>query len=300
MDDFFERLNAGRPVIIDGGTGSEMEKRGAKMEEKGWSASCTLTAPNLLRAIHEDYIRAGAEVIIANTFSTSKHVLEQCGIGHQFEEMNATAVRIALESRDNVAQRPVWVAGSISTTTFAPDSHVDTATLQTNWEHQAEILAESGIDFFMLEMMNHIEKTCIAYDAASKTGLPVIVGYNTHTDVAGEVQLGLLGSYHKDRGTLAEAIQALPDGVPMITIMHSLTTDIPASLDVIHANYSGPSGAYAHWGEFVMPNWQFNDMISAEAYADEAQKWVDAGVKLIGGCCGIGPDHIQELAKRFG
>ena len=79
MADFFERLKGDKPVIIDGGTGTEMEKRGAKMEDKGWSASCTLTAPDLLRSIHEDYIKAGAEVIITNTFSTAKHVLGMRG-----------------------------------------------------------------------------------------------------------------------------------------------------------------------------------------------------------------------------
>jgi len=301
MADFFERLKEDKPVIIDGGTGTEMEKRGAQMEEKGWSASCTLTAPDLLRNIHEDYIKAGAEVIITNTFSTSKHVLEACDLGDQFEEMNAAAVRIAREARDNAVEPnvAVWVAGSMSTITFKNGQQPDKATSQANFDRQAEILAEGGIDFFMLEMMNDIDNMMIAYNAAAKTGLPIIVGFNAYTNANGEIQLGM-GHSPDDRPTLAEGIQALPDGVPMITVMHSLTSDIPASLDIIHANFDGPSGVYAHWGEFVMPNWQFSDMISAEAYADEAQKWVDAGTRLIGGCCGIGPEHIRELTRRFG
>ena len=298
MADFFERLKEDKVVIIDGGMGTEMEKRGAKMEERGWSASCTLTDPDLLRTIHEDFIKAGAEVIITNTFSTSKHILDQCSIGDQFEEMNAAAVRIAREARDNAAERPVWVAGSMSAIVFTDDPLPDEKSYRENFERQAEILAEGGIDFFMLEMMNTIEQTRILYEAAARTGLPVIVGFNSHTNESGEIQLGM-GHYPSGRPLLAEGIQALPDGVPMITVMHSLTSDIPASLDVIHANYDGPSGVYAHWGEFIMPNWQFNDMISAEAYAGEAQKWIDAGTKLIGGCCGIGPEHIQELTRRF-
>lgn len=299
MADFFERLKQDKLVIIDGGTGTEMEKRGAKMEERGWSASCTLTSPDLLRNIHTDYISAGAEVIITNTFSTSRHVLADCGLGDQFEEMNAAAARIACEARDNAADKQVWVAGSMSTIAFEDNQRPDAATSQANFERQAEILASGGVDFFMLEMMSDIENTLIAYSAAAKTGLPIIVGFNAHTNVKGEIQLGM-GHYPDDRPTLAEGIQALPDDVPMITVMHSLTSDIPASLDVIHANFDGPSGVYAHWGEFVMPNWQFNDMISAEAYGQEAEKWVAAGTRLIGGCCGIGPEHIRELTRRFG
>ena len=299
MMDFLNRLKQDKLVIIDGGTGTEMEKRGAKMEERGWSASCTLTAPDLLRGIHEDYIKAGAEVIITNTFSTSRHVLEDCGLGDQFEEMNAAAARIACEARDNAAEGQVWVAGSMSTIAFEDNQRPDAATSQANFERQAEILATGGADFFMLEMMNDIDNMLIAYHAAAKTGLPVIVGFNAHTNANGVIQLGM-GHYPDGRPTLAEGIQALPDDVPMVTIMHSLTSDISASLDIIHANYDGPSGVYAHWGEFVMPNWQFNDMISAEAYGQEAEKWVAVGTKLVGGCCGIGPEHIRELKRRFG
>ena len=146
MVDFFERLKEDKVVIIDGGMGTEMEKRGAKMEERGWSASCTLTEPDLLREIHEDYIKAGAEMIITNTFSTAKHVLEDCGLGDRFREINAAAVRIAREARDNAAERPVWVAGSISTNWFTDEQEVTDDILRSNFEQQAEIFAESGID----------------------------------------------------------------------------------------------------------------------------------------------------------
>ncbi|MEM9777380.1 MAG: homocysteine S-methyltransferase family protein, partial [Chloroflexota bacterium] len=182
--------------------------------------------------------------------------------------------------------------------TFEHESKPDYVKLQADFDEQAKIIADSGADFFMLEMMNHIERTQICYDAAAKTGLPVIVGFNVWENHEGEIQLGM-HHYPPGRPTLAEGIQALPDDVPMITVMHSLTTDIPAALDVIHANYDGPSGVYAHWGKFVMPSWQFDGMISAQAYADEAEKWAAAGTQLIGGCCGISPVHIQELTKRF-
>ena len=186
----------------------------------------------------------------------------------------------------------------MSAVVFTDERQPKMEELQANFERQAEILAEGGVDFFTLEMMNDIEPTLIAYHAAAKTGLPVIVGFNAHTNGAGKIQLGM-GHYPSGGPLLSEGIQTLPDGVPMITIMHSLTSDIPASLEVIHANYDGPSGVYAHWGEFIMPNWQFNDMISEQAYGDAAEQWVAAGTRLIGGCCGIGPEHIQELTKRF-
>lgn len=205
MQDIQQRLAQNDLIIIDGGTGTEMEKRGARMEDKGWSASCTLTAPDLLRVIHEDYIRAGAEVIITNTFATAKYVMENCGLGEQFEAINAAACRIAREARDNAADRPVYIAGSMSTVTFWTEKP-EAAVLEHNFTRQAEILAEGGVDFFMLEMMHDIWDTRIALEAGLRTDLPVLVGYSTEIDEDGTVWL------QGKRATLAEAIQALPAG----------------------------------------------------------------------------------------
>ena len=74
-------LDSERVVIIDGGTGTELERRGAEMHEKAWCAMATLTAPDVLRDIHADYIRAGARVVTANTFSSNRNMLEPAGYG---------------------------------------------------------------------------------------------------------------------------------------------------------------------------------------------------------------------------
>lgn len=292
-----ERLLNGDVIIMDGGTGTEMEKRGVPMEEKGWSASSTIAQPDTLRQIHEDYIRAGADIIITNTFSTSRHVLEPCGLGDKFVEINSTAARLAVEARKNVADRDVWVAGSISTTTFGNEQPPQEVARQ-NFNEQADILAEGGVDFIVLEMMRDIEYTNIAVDAAQRTGLPIWIGYSTGINEEGRV---ILPFFRGGELTLAEALQAIStDVTPLVSIMHTLTEDIEPSLAVLKENWSGAMGIYAHSGEFVMPNWQFIDMITPEDYATEARKWVDAGVQMIGGCCGIGPDHIRVLRETIG
>ena len=291
-----ERINQGDVIIMDGGTGTEMEKHGVPMEEKGWSASSTIARPETLRQVHEEYIRAGADIIITNTFSTSRHVLEACDLSDKFELINTTAARIAVEARDNAADRPVYIAGSISTTTFGAEQP-SPAVAEINFNDQADILAEGGVDFFVLEMMRDIKYTNIAHQAAKRTGLPVWTGYSTNVDNNGTVQL------LDPQGdiTLAAAIQTLSiEETPLVCIMHSLTEDIEPSLSVLKENWSGPMGVYAHSGEFIMPNWQFIDMISPEAYAVEAQKWLAQGVQVIGGCCGIGPEHIQVLKEVIG
>ncbi len=141
-----------------------------------WSAAALDTHPETVRAVHEDYIRAGADVIIANTFSTARHVLEPAGLGDRVRALNRRAVALAQEARENAAAgRPVAVAGSISSfrTRVTP-----TGRLEGSFQEQAELLAEAGVDLIALEMMGNFEQAAPAIRAAASTGLPVWVGFS--------------------------------------------------------------------------------------------------------------------------
>src|SRR3954465_14154835 len=101
------------PIVIDGGMGSELEARGVPMDHEAWCGLPTPEGQAVGRAIHHDYVAAGADVIIANTFPTNRPALEAAGYGDRFEEANRAAVAAALAARD-AAGRPVTVAGSMS------------------------------------------------------------------------------------------------------------------------------------------------------------------------------------------
>lgn len=286
-----ERIARGDVIIMDGGTGTELEKRGVPMNDKAWNGAALLTHPHVIQEVHEDYIRAGADIIIANTFSTSRHVLEGAGVGQHFEELNAGAVKMARQARQ-VAARPVFIAGGISTTTFRK-AQPSPEVARVNFTDQADIFAEAGCDLIILEMMRDIEYTKIALKAARKTGLPVWVGFSTMMTEHGPALI-----FSKD--PLAKGVEAItPLGGSVMGIMHTLTEEIDDSLRILQEKWSGPTMIYAHSGDFIMPHWQFIDMISPEAYAAEAQKWVAQGVNIIGGCCGIGPEHIRVLKERL-
>jgi S-methylmethionine-dependent homocysteine/selenocysteine methylase len=156
---------------------------------------------------------------------------------------------------------------------------------------QAEILAQAGADLIMLEMMRDVEYTQAALDAAQSSGLPVWVGLSCRVDSYGEVRMW------NGEETLANVIQNLdiPKEDTLISIMHTLTEDIGSSLDVLMSIWDGFIGVYAHSGKFIMPDWQFIDMISPDDYAAAAHGWLEKGVLMVGGCCGIGPEHIRVL-----
>ena len=296
MSDLQQRLEGGEVVILDGATGTELETRGAPMDDAAWDAAALATHPDMVREVHEDYIRAGADVITTNTFATARHVLEPAGMGEQFRELNIRAVTLAKQARENAADGPLSIAGSISTmSAWDDDSHGPRAEqARANYREQAEILAESGVDVIALEMMRDLEQTTYAVEAAVATRLLVWVGFSCKTTDEGTVVL-----WDGDH-TLAEALEQIPSlGTSLVSIMHTLTEDAPPALREVTSRWSGPVGAYPHSGEFIMPNWQFIDMISPEDFATQAQGWLEMGVQLIGGCCGIGPEHIRLLKERL-
>jgi S-methylmethionine-dependent homocysteine/selenocysteine methylase len=296
MNDVQERLDGGEVVILDGAMGTELERRGVPMDDVAWSAAALGTHPLLVREVHEDYIKAGADVVITNTFATARHVLEPAGMGGQFRALNIRAVTLAKEARENVADGPVFIAGSISTMSARADNSYEPRAekARDNHREQAEVLAESGVDVIVLEMMRDPEQTNYAMEAAVATGLPVWVGFSCKTTDESTVVL------QDGNHTLAEALEQIPPlGASLVSIMHTLAEDTPAALREVTSHWQGPVGAYPHSGEFIMPNWQFINMVSPEDFTRKAQGWTGMGVQLVGGCCGIGPEHIRLLEERL-
>lgn len=294
--DLIDRVNAGGTVIMDGATGTELEKRGVPMDGAAWCAAALATHPDVVREIHEDYIRAGAEIVITNTFPVARHVLEPAGLGDRFRELNGLAARLAVEARENAADGEVYIAGSVST--FPPFlDHSRTLSekeARDNYLEQAEVLAESGVDLIVLEMMRDIEQTSYAIEAAVATGLPVWVGFSCKIKEDGTVVLW------DGETTIAAAFDHLSlDGVSLVAVMHTLVEDTKPALREVVGRWDGPVGAYPHAGRFVMPNWQFIDEITPEDFAEEATEWHALGARMLGGCCGIGPEHVRALTERF-
>ena len=108
------RLAEGGRVVLDGGTGTELERRGVSMDSQTWCGTAALDNIEVLEAIHRDYVTAQADVITANTYASSRLMLDLAGLGNQFETVNKAAVRAALRVRDHAGRNDVLVAGSLS------------------------------------------------------------------------------------------------------------------------------------------------------------------------------------------
>ena len=109
-------LETNRPVILDGGIGTELQRLGAPMDHEAWCAVALDTHPDLVRQVHRSYIDAGADIITVNTYATTRQALRSGGIEEKFFHWNSRAVQIAQEAlEDSAPGRDVLLAGSVST-----------------------------------------------------------------------------------------------------------------------------------------------------------------------------------------
>ena len=293
-----EKLARHQVVVIDGGTGSELQRRAVPMSEAAWSGLAVHSHPGVVRAVHEDYIAAGAEVIITNTFGTARFLLQSAGLGDEFERINRKAVQLAVEARD-ASGKHIAIAGSISNLPPAmraanyPPPEVELAALK----ELAAILADSGVDLIALEMMQDTRHAVRAMEAALETGLPVWLGVSCRrrSDGRGLVSFDLPGM------DFARPLDRLiPMGPSVVNIMHSEVAAVPRAIAMVRQRWSGALGVYPEIGDFSPSNWTFDAEATPDRLVEHARHWVDRGALLVGGCCGTTPAHISALARAFG
>ncbi|MGI9464701.1 MAG: homocysteine S-methyltransferase family protein [Aestuariivirgaceae bacterium] len=289
-DKVMHRIRGGGRILIDGATGTEIERRGVPQLDNAWNGGGALSHPDILRKVHEDYIRQGAEIVISNTFATSRHALRDAGVEDQFERFNSRGVELAIEAREQLQRPDVLVAGGISYWSWSGD-HPPLDALQDGVAQQAVIMAAAGADLLMLEMMVDIDRMMVTLEAAQASGLPVWAGLSCEPDAANAMCL-------VNGEPLSDALAALSgEGVPLVSIMHTEVGHIDACLDVMQDHWSGPIGVYAHTGDYADGKWIFDDTISPGDYAAGSRRWLARGVQVIGGCCGIRVDHIAALSE---
>ncbi len=306
---FLTHLATGRVLLLDGATGTELQRRGVQTALPLWSASALLQAPEVLQAIHSDYVAAGADIITTNTFRTHRRTLARAGLGERTHELTRLAVTLARQAARQV-DRQVFVAGSMSPLEdcYSPELVPPEGELWIEHAEMAHDLARAGCDLLLVETMNTIREAVIATRCAVATGLPVCISFvaglnGLPPDQAGQRIFG------KGQGPLTllsgESIVAAVQAVQHLRLAAILVNCVPlAVIDwafaELRAAYHGPIGLYANVGHADdQVGWTLTDDVQPAAYADRARRWLQQGAAIIGGCCGTTPDHIAALRDLF-
>ena len=290
-------------IVLDGGTGTELQRRGVAMDPAAWCGPATLNNDELLTQIHLDYIVAGADVITANTYASSRLMLTPAGHADQIIEINQRAVAAAMRARDSVdSSERVAVAGSLSHMVPMPvggaavhlNAAFSPAQMSDAFHELAHILKDAGVDHLMLEMMYNPVRIPLAVEAALSTGLPIWFGLSARRSNDG----ALLSFDQLEDIPLQDIVDLIPNaGIDAAGVMHTTSETISAALDLVRAKFEGPLMAYPDSGHFEMPDWHFVDTISPARLHDYFHEWIGHGARILGGCCGLTVEHIEAACQ---
>jgi S-methylmethionine-dependent homocysteine/selenocysteine methylase len=272
-----ERLATGPPLLLDGATGTELERLGIPSELPLWSARGLIDAPETVLAIHRAYAAAGAQALTADTFRTQRRTLDKAGQGHRAGELTTRAVALA---HDAASKYGIFVLGSAPPLEdcFHPERVPDDAALAREHAEHARHLVEAGADAVLVETMNTIREAVAAVRAARECGAPVFASFVSRDRahlLSGEPLEEAVDAVARF-GPLAVGVNCLPPEAvpPCLGVLQR--TGLPF---LVYANLIGP-------GEERSP----------EKYARCAAGWIRAGARIVGGCCGTRPDHIRALS----
>src|SRR5262249_9941460 len=232
-----DRLKAGEVLLLDGATGSELGRRGVNVSKGStkdklgpWSATANVDAPNLVRQVHEDYLRLGVDVITSNSFWTNRPRLGMIGLADQWETYTRAAGEIAIAARDSV-NPDAYVAGGI-----APPGEGD---LRAEFVDLARVLANVGVDLMLAEYVGTIAGCVTPVEACARSGLPVFLGVR-HITPEGKMQYG------ESLEDLGRALAGHP--VDAVLLMCSKPEAISAGLPILRRTFNGAIGGYANIG----------------------------------------------------
>lgn len=284
----------GSPLVLDGATGTELERAGIRTGLPLWSTHALLEAPETVERIHRTYLEAGAELITANTFRTQRRTLARAGLGARDAELTTRAVGLARTARQ-VASRPslgsTWIAGSLPPLEdcYRPDRVPDAKDLEAEHGRQAELLALAGVDLVLVETMNSRREAAAAARAAARTGLPFAVSFVSWTpgrilsgEALAEAALEVL-----DLGARATGVNCVP--AASLPASRRALSPLAAPL-LVSPNLGQPDEE----GGFVR-----GEIDGPATWMTGLEDWFDGSTRVIGGCCGTGPEHIRSLVARL-
>jgi S-methylmethionine-dependent homocysteine/selenocysteine methylase len=284
-----------RPLLLDGGMGQAISKAG--LRQKGspfWSGRALIERPDLVESLHRQFIAAGADLITTNTYGVVRAFMADIGIEDRYAELNLKAAELANRARD-AEGRDVLVAGSLPplSDSYIPSEVRPEAEMTERYAEQAAILAPH-VDLFMVETLITVEETRAAARGAAAQGKPIWIGWSL-------LEKGAPGRL-KGGATVAEARAAVADQPVSVFLANccspeAVTRALPELLKL-----ATPTGGYANTFQPIDPEQKTvedrHDLDPA-AYAAHADRWIAAGARIVGGCCGTMPEHIALLRRHI-
>ncbi|MBT4543314.1 MAG: homocysteine S-methyltransferase family protein [Alphaproteobacteria bacterium] len=282
-------------LVLDGGMGMSLKSKGVKIPSDIWSASALLEAPEIVRELHGDFIHAGADIITTNNYACTPYYLKTRGIEDRLEELTTLSTRLAVEAVQQSGTKPL-IAGALPPLGGSYDPYdVQDAAASRPINRKIVKALTDDIDLIICETMSTIAEARMTAEVAAETGKPVWLALTLADDDSGTLRSG---------ESLQDTVVAL-QGLEIDAWLFNccIPAAITAGIKTLKTLTDRPIGAYANAFGPVPEGWTleeggitYNEALDADAYEGHAKAWRDLGASIIGGCCGIGPDHIHKVS----
>jgi len=282
---FTERLK-GPPILFDGGMGTELYFRGVYVNQ--CYDEINRTQPDLVKAIHADYLSAGAEVIETNTFGANRYKLDSHGLAADTADLNIRSAELARAAVENSGSK-AYVSGAIGPLgkRQAPLGTIEPSDVRAAFKEQAESLIEGGVDLISIETMIEVVELEQAVQAVREVSdIPIVAQIsisNWYLDTQGpllDLMVELLEKYNVN----AVGVNCSIGPSKLLEAAKYLVqqTDLPVIVQ--------PNAGELEWvdGRLIC-------RATPEYFAEYTKRLILSGVKLVGGCCGSTPAHIRAM-----
>jgi methionine synthase I (cobalamin-dependent) len=311
------RCEAGGSLLLDGAIGTQLQRLDVPMDNTAWAAIALETHPDTVRHMHAQYLKSGVDIITTNTFSSARHNLEPIGLGDKTRELNLRAVHLAIQAREQYsAGRDVAIAGAISHFGILVEgepglalhrharpktrNEVTEAQARSNIKEQAECLVDAGVDFLILESTGNMTQRKWLLEETDHLNIPRWLGYRCRLDPGDDIPRVGYGSTTSLEQGLELLNQHSVDGV---ALFHSLVNDTSAGLQVLKKHWDGLIALYPESGRTdytaTLRNQLEDDNITAQELPDILNRWIEQGVQVVGGCCGVDVEFYSDLKAQL-
>ena len=283
--DFLEELKSS-VLCGDGGMGTELMSAGVPVDV--CFEELNVSAPDVVSRIHDAYVQAGARLIETNTFGANGARLSKYGLQNRVKELNQAAIRL---TRQSIGGRPIYLAASIGPLGIRdPQTDCQTTDRAALFGEQAEAILDAGADVIFLETFLDFDEIRIALDAVRKfdNKIPVICSMVPSEEGRLPSSLPITQAFRElvRLGANVVGVNCVTGPHAMLRILRRIPSEFLIS--------AFPNAGYPRY-----QNGRFLYNAATEYLGQAAKEFVAQGASLIGGCCGVGPQHIREVAKAI-
>ncbi|WP_170360848.1 homocysteine S-methyltransferase family protein [Ruegeria arenilitoris] len=285
-------------TLLDGSIGQELVKRRGEQPTALWSTRVMIDEPGLVGDIHRDYFDRGATVATTNTYAVHRSRLVRAGIEDQLEQLIDAALTQAELARYGRAGRIAGALGPLLAT-YRPDLNPDPDEAAQKFAELVRLM-QNRVDLFLIETVSSVTEAEGALRGTEGCGKPVWLALSVMDEDGTRLRSG------EPLGAIAPLVERFDPQAVLINCTRPEA--VPAALEIL-AELEKPYGAYANGFTRISDGFlkdaptvdalEARHDLDPSAYAVHAMSWVDQGATIIGGCCEVGPEHIEALANAL-